>query len=94
MPHNAQQSNPKETQSKKHKGNLNYLKRIMNGEKTTLLSLRNIEWRTVKSETNKINQVLPYISMNNITELDELIYTRAKMICEKLARRKNHEEKL
>ena len=38
----------------------------MNGEKTTLPSLRNIEWRTVKTETNKINQVLPYISTNRI----------------------------
>ena len=41
----------------------------MNGQTTTLPSLRNIEWRTVKMEINKINQVLPYILMNNITEL-------------------------
>ena len=34
----------------------------MNSEKTTLPSLRNIEWRTVKMETNKINQVWPYVS--------------------------------
>ena len=52
----------------------------MNKEKTTLPSLRNIEWRTVKMDTNKINQVLPYISMNNITELNELIYAGAKLI--------------
>ena len=32
----------------------------MNGENTTLPSLRNIEWRTVKTEANKINQVLIY----------------------------------
>ena len=44
----------------------------MNGGKTTLLSQRNIEWRIVKTETNKINHVLPYISTNNITELNEL----------------------
>ena len=47
----------------------------MNSEKTTLPSLRNIEWRTVKMETNKINQVLPYI-----TELNELIYSVAKLV--------------
>ena len=41
---------------------------MMNNEKTTLPSLRNIEWRTVKAEINKVNQVLPYISTNNITE--------------------------
>ena len=46
----------------------------MNGEKTTLQSWRNIERRRVKTETNKINQVLPNISTNNKTELNELIY--------------------
>ena len=40
----------------------------MNSEKTTLQPLRNIEWKTLKIETNKINQVLPYISTNNIIE--------------------------
>ena len=39
----------------------------MNGEKTTFPSLRNIEWRKVKTETNKINQELTYISTNNLT---------------------------
>ena len=35
-------------------------------------------------EMNRINQVLPYISTNNITELNELIYARAKLVCEKI----------
>ena len=52
----------------------------MNSEKTTLPSLRNIEWRTVKMATNKINQVLLNISTNNITELKELIYAGAKLV--------------
>ena len=56
----------------------------MNGEKTTLPSLRNIEKRTVKTETEKINQALPYISTNNITELNALIYTGEKLVCEKI----------
>ena len=56
----------------------------MNREKTTLPSLRKIEWRTIKTETNKINQVLPYISTNVITELNELIYTGAKLVSEKI----------
>ena len=54
--------------------NLENLKGILNEKKTTLPSLRNIEWRTVKTETEKINQVLTYISTKNITELNELIY--------------------
>ena len=53
-------------------------------EKTTLLSLRNIEWRTVRTDMNKINQVLPYISTNDITELNELIYEGAKLGSEKI----------
>ena len=40
----------------------------MNSEKTTLPSLRNIEWKIVKTETNKINQVL----------------RGAKLVCEKI----------
>ena len=56
----------------------------MNSEKITLPSLRNIEWRTVKTETNKINQVLLYISTKNITELNELFYVGAKLVCQKI----------
>ena len=56
----------------------------MNGEKTTLPSLRIIEWRTVKTKTERINQLLTYISPNNITELNELIYAVAKLVCEKI----------
>ena len=64
--------------------NLENEQRIMNCEKTTLPSLRNIEWRTLKIETEKINQILPYIPTNNITELNELIYAGAKLVCEKI----------
>ena len=55
----------------------------MNSEKTTLPPLRNIEWRTVKAKTKKVNQVLTYISTNNITELNELIYAGVTLVCEK-----------
>ena len=63
---------------------LKNLKRILNSEKTTLPSLRNIEWRIVKAETNKVNQVLTYIPTNNITDLNELIYAGAKLVCENI----------
>ena len=57
----------------------------MNSEKTTRPSIRNIELRTHKMETNKIYlyQILPYIPKDNITELNELIYAGAKLVCEK-----------
>ena len=77
-------SDPEETLSQEQKTNVENVKRIMKSEKTKLPSLRNIVWRTLKTETNKINQILPYISTNNITELNELIYAGAKLVCEKI----------
>ena len=68
LPNNAQRSNHKETLSQEQRLNLENVKRIMNSEKTMLPSLRNIEWRTLKVETNKINQVLPNMSTNYIIE--------------------------
>ena len=56
----------------------------MNSEKTTLPSLRNIEWKTLKIETNKINHILPYIPTNNIPELNEQIFASAKLVWENI----------
>ena len=56
----------------------------MNSEKINLPLLRNIEWRTLKTDTNKINQILPYLSTNNITEINELIYAGTKLVCDKI----------
>ena len=83
-PHNEithNQKNPEQTLAQKQNVNQESLKGIMNGEKTALPSLRNIEWGT---ETNKINKVLPYILTNYLTELNELIYAGAKLVCEKI----------
>ena len=84
LPNSAQPSNSKEILSQEQKINIKNVKKIMNSEKTNLPSLRNIEWRTLKIETNKMNQVLPDISTNNISELNELIYAGAKLVCEKI----------
>ena len=56
----------------------------MSCEKIILPSLRNMKWKTLKIETNKINHILPYTPTNNITELNELIYAGAKLVCEKI----------
>ena len=37
-----------------------------------------------KTKKNEINQVRPYLSTNNITELKEIIYAVAKLVCEKI----------
>ena len=55
----------------------------MNSEKITLPSLKRIEWRIIGTEKNKVNQVMTYVSTNNISELNELIYAGAKLVCEK-----------
>ena len=57
------------------------LKRINYEKKTTLLSLKNINW---KPETEKINKLFAHILAKNITELNELIYALAKVVCEKI----------
>ena len=61
--------------------NLEKLKR--NEKKTTLSSKWNTDLKTVKAETEKINKLLTLISTINITELNELIYAGAKLVCEK-----------
>ena len=60
------------------------MKRIISKKKTALPSLRNQEWKTVKSETEKINNLLTNILKNNIADLNNLIYAGAKLVCEKV----------
>ena len=50
------------------KTNIDTIKRIMSKNKTTLPSLRNQDWRTVRFETEKVNDLLIDILANNITE--------------------------
>ena len=59
-------------------------KEIGSEKKTTLPSLRNQDWKTVKTETEKINKLLTNMSMKNITELNEQINAGAKLVCNKI----------
>ena len=65
--------------------NIEKLKRIRSEKKTILPSLRNQDWKTVKAEMEKINKLLTVISTNDITELNELILVRVKLVCEKIS---------
>ena len=38
----------------------------------------------MKSETEKVNNLLTNIPINDITELNDLIYAGAKLVCEKI----------
>ena len=84
IPNDTLPNSQEETLSQEQKANLENVNRIMNIEKTILPSIRNIEWKRIKTETNKINHILPYIPTNNLTELNELIYAGAKLVCENI----------
>ena len=43
-------------------------------KKTTLHSLKNQDWKKVKIETEKLKRLFPNVPMDNITELNKLIY--------------------
>ena len=58
------------------------MKRIISEKKTNLPSIRIQDWRTFKSESG--NDLLTNIPTNNITELNDLINTGAKLVCEKI----------
>ena len=63
--------------------NVDIIKWIMYEKKTTWSSLCNQDWRTVKSETEKVNDFLTNIPANDIIELNDLMYARTKLVCEK-----------
>ena len=66
----------------------------MNKQETILPPLKNMAWRKLKIETEEINHLLTYIPTKNITELNELVYVRAKLVCEKnQGSLKEHEQK-
>ena len=56
----------------------------MSEKKTTLLSLRNQDWWTVKSETEKVNDIWINIPTYDITVLNDLMCARAKFVSEKI----------
>ena len=65
-------------------GNNNIIKRIRSEKKTTLPSLRKQDWRTVKSDTAKVNDKLTNITINDIIDLNDFIYAGAKFVSEKV----------
>ena len=69
--------------TQEEKTNIDTMKRIMSEKKTTLPSLRSQDYMKVKSETEKVNDLLTNIPTNNITELIDLIYAGEKLVSEK-----------
>ena len=55
----------------------------MSEQKTILPSPRNQDWKRVKIETKKVNKLLKHCPTNNITERNDLIYAKAKLVCDK-----------
>ena len=58
--------------------NIDTIRRIISEKKTTLPSLKNQVWRTVKSETEKVNDLFTNIPTNDIADLNDLIYAGSK----------------
>ena len=52
--------------TEEEKTNVDTIKRVVSEKKTNLPSLRNQDWRTVKSKTEKVNDLLTNISTNDI----------------------------
>ena len=70
--------------TQEEKINVDIIKKIMFEKKTSLPSFMSQNWRTVRSEAEKVKDLLKNISTNDITELNDLIYTGAKLVCEKI----------
>ena len=70
------------TQAEK-KTNVDTIEIIISEKKTTWVSLRNQDWRKFRSETEKVNNLLTNIPINDSMDLIDLIYTEAKLFCEK-----------
>ena len=64
--------------------NIKIKKIVMPDKKTTLQSPRNQDWKTVKTETEKINESFTNTLTNNITELNGPIYAGVKLVCDKI----------
>ena len=56
----------------------------MRKQKTTLLPEMNPDRKKIKLEAEKVNKVLQYIPMDDMIELNELIYTRTKLVGNKI----------
>ena len=74
-----------QTLTQEEKPNVNIIKRKeMSGKQTIFPSLRNQDWRTVKSETEKVKDLLANIPTKDITDLNDLIYTGGKYSVKKI----------
>ena len=66
----------------------------MSKKKTTLLSLRNQDWKNSKVKNfQKINESLTHILTSNNMDLNELIYAGAKLVSKKSGSLKEHNQK-
>ena len=81
MTHTPQTNEQTQTLTQEEKINADTIRRIMSEKKITLPSLRNQDWGTVMSETEKVNDLMTNILTNDTTELNAFIYAGAKLVC-------------
>ena len=70
--------------TQEEKTDIDTIRRIISEKKTISPFLRNQNKRIFRSETEKVNDLLINSPTNNITELNDLIYAGAKLVCEKI----------
>ena len=64
--------------------NVELIKKIITEKKTKLLSLRNQDWKKMKTDIEKVNKLLRHILTCNTSERYKLIYARTKLVCDKI----------
>ena len=79
QPNNTQENTNTRTKSISRKFKENYER-----GKDYLIIIKKLRMENSKEVNGKNESVLTYISPNNITELNELMYAGAKFVCEKL----------
>ena len=64
-------------------------------EKKEAQNLRNVDRAGVRKETTKVNTILKYIPVGNITEIRNVVQAASALVCEQLGvkERKKREEK-
>ena len=65
----------------------------MTEKKSTLPSQRNQDWKKSQGKNKKSKKSLTNILTSSITELNEQIYVRVKLICDKIVFSKEPEQK-
>ena len=72
-----------QTLTQEEKMNIEIIKEIISEKKDYITITKKLRLKNSQGKNKKINELLTHFLMNSITELDELICARAKLVCDK-----------